>query len=130
MAVDECVGYEQNAFLGVNQVHCAKVVVAFAHTNNLACHLEGVRVFGVKTRDECIGLASLYHHHAKVVALVHLVLSLLGGIALALHFLGKDLRIAVAALVLGVVAQIEYFDAVEVEFQLFGNFAYLHIVAQ
>ena len=106
------------------------MVVPLADANNLACHLKGVRVFGVKTCDEGISFACFHHHHAKVVALIHLVLSFLRSVALTFHLLGKELCIAVATFVLRVVAQVQDFDAIKVQLQFLSCLTNLYVIAQ
>ena len=54
--------------------------------------------------------ACLDHHHTEVVALEHLIVGLLEGVAVALALLGEDAGITLAALLLGGMAQIDNLD--------------------
>ena len=89
--------------------------------DDLVDHLDGVGVLGVKTRDEGIGLARLHHHHAEVVTLEHLVVSLLEGVAVALAFLSQDAGIALTTLLFAGMAQVDNLDALQVEVELLGH---------
>ena len=129
MAVDQSVGNEEHTLLGVDEVHRSEVVIALADANHFLGHLNGVGIFRVKTGDESVGIARLHHHHAEVVALVHLVDGFLQRVALALLLLRQDFGIALTALRLTVVAKIEHLNTVEVEFHVFGHLANLHVVA-
>ena len=88
-------------------MHGSEMLVFRTDTDDLINYLDGIRVFGVETCDECIGLACLYHHHAKVVALEHLVISLLEGVAFTLTLLCEDAGITLTAFLLGGMAQID-----------------------
>ena len=71
-------------------MHCGKCAEAFLHTNNLFCHLNGVRILCIEAGNEGVGIAGLNHHHTKIVAFEHLVVGLFKGVSLALALVGKN----------------------------------------
>ena len=75
-------------------------------------------------------LAGLNHHHTEIVALKHLVVGFLESVALTLALLGKYACIAFTAVVLVVVAQIYYLNAVEIKVEFLGKLHYTLVVAQ
>ncbi len=121
MAVDESVGKEEHTLLGVEDVHSGKRLILLADADNLLSHLDGVGVFGVKAGDESIRIARLHHHHAEVVALVHFVVSLLEGVALAGTLLGEVLGIGGTSALLLVGTHVDKLDAIEVELQTLSH---------
>ena len=93
MAVDECVRHKEYAFFCIKDMHCCKCAILLTNTNHLLRNLDGVRILSVKTGDECIGIARFYHHHTEVVALIHLVVCLLEGVALTCTLLREMLSV-------------------------------------
>ena len=130
VAVDERVGDEVDAFLGIYEVHRGEVVIALANADYFIGHLNRVGIFCVKAGDESICFARLHHHHTEIVALVHLIDGLLQGVALALHLFREYLGVAQAAVCLVVVAQVEDFDVAEFEVHLLCHAAYLVFIAE
>ena len=80
-------------------------------TDDLVDNLDGVRVLGIKTSDIGIGLTRFDHHHAKIVALEHLIVSLLEGITLTLVLFRQDAGVTFTALLLRRMAQVNNLDA-------------------
>ena len=130
MAVDKSIGNEEYALLGVENMHSGKGVILFAYADNLLGHLDGVRVLGVQTGDKRVGIASLYHHHTKVVALVHLVVSLLKCVALARTLLGKMLSIGCTTALLLIGTHVYKLNTIKVKLQALGHTAQTVGVAQ
>ena len=102
-------------------MHGAKCVVALTDAYDFLCHLDGGGGSGVKTCDEGISLASLDHHHAKIVAVEHLVVCLFECVTLALALLCENLCIAFAAFSLVVVTEVDDLDAIKTQFEFFGK---------
>ena len=121
MAVDECVGKVEYALAGVQDMHSGEGVILLADANHFFSHLDGVRVFRVKTSDECVSITRLHHHHAEVVTLVHLVVCLLEGIALTCTLLGKVLGVSGAASLLLVGTHVYQLYAVKIELQTLSH---------
>lgn len=71
-------------------MHCCKCAILLTNTNHLLRNLDSVRILSVKTGDERVGVACLNHHHTEVVALVHLVVCLLEGVALTCTASSRD----------------------------------------
>ena len=88
------------------------------YADYLLCHFYCVGEFCVDAGYECVGIAGLDHHHAEVVALEHLVVSLFECISVALALLCQYTGVTLAASHLAVVAQIDYLNTCEVELQL------------
>lgn len=106
------------------------MVVTLANANHLTCHLKRVRVFGVQACDESVSFSRFNHHHAEVVAFVHLILSLLRCVALAFHLLRKELCVAMTAFILSVVAKVENLNTLKVQLQFFSRLLNLYVVSQ
>ena len=123
MAVDESVGKEEHTLLCVKDVHCGKRIILFAYADNLLGYLDGVRVFSIQTCDESVGITSLNHHHTEVVALVHLIVSLLKGIALTSTLLCKMLGVCGTSTLFLVGTHIYKLNAVKVQLQAFSHTA-------
>ena len=104
VAIDECVGYEECAVLGVEYMHGAEVVISWLYAHHFLCHLDGVAVFCVGAGDKCVGFAGFHHHHTEVVALEHLIIGFLECVAFAGALGGKYLGVALAATCFAVVA--------------------------
>ena len=130
MAVDECVCKEESAFLGVQDVHGAEVLVARTYADDLFRHLDGIAVFGVQSGNESIRLSSFHHHHAEVVALKHLVVGFFVGYSFTGTLFGKNAGIAFAASGLIGMAQVHNFNAFQIEFQFFCQFLYGFVISQ
>ena len=111
-------------------MHGAEVLVWRTYAHNLGSGLDGIGELGVHARDESVSLAGLYHHHAEVVALEHLVVGLLEGVSVALALLGEDARILLAAVVLAVMAEIDNFDAFKRELEFLCLLLYHLLVAK
>ena len=120
MTVDKRVGKEESSLVGVEDVHCAKMVETLAYADNVFGNLDSVAVTGVNACDKGIGVAGFYHHHTKVVAVEHLVVGLLESHTLTLAFFGEDFGVTFAAVGFAVGTEVDDFDAVEVEFEFFG----------
>ena len=129
VVVDQGVGHEEGAALRVQDMHRAESLEFRAHADDLLHHLQRVGVFRVKAGDEGIGIAGLHHHHAKVVALKHLVVGFLEGVAVTLALLGEDTGIALTALGLAVVAQVHDLYALQAQLELGGQLLYALVVA-
>ena len=128
--VHQRVAHVERAARRVDDVHGAEVLVLRPYADDLFHHLHRVRVLRVQSGDEGVGLARLHHHHAEVVALEHLVVGLLKGVSLALPFAGQYAGVALAALLLRWVAQVDYLYAVEAELQLLCQLRDDLVVAQ
>ena len=102
-------------------MHRAEVLVLRTDSNHLVYYLDCIRVFGVQTCDESVGIARLYHHHTKVVALKHLIVSLLESIAVALTLLCQYAGITFAALLLIGMTQVHNLDAIQIQIQFLGH---------
>ena len=89
------------------------MLVLRTDADDLLHHLHRVGVLSVETCDESVGLACLHHHHAKVVALEHLVVGFLESVAFALALLSEDTGVTLPALLLRGMAQIDNLDAFE-----------------
>ena len=111
-------------------MHGSEVIVFGTDANDFLDHLDGVRIFGVKTCDVSIGIACLNHHHTEIVALEHLVVGLLEGVAVALALVGENHGIALTTLLLGGMAQVDNLDTVDVEVEFLCQFGDNLIVAQ
>ena len=121
MTVDECIREEEHALLGVEDVHSGECAEFRTYADNLLCHLDGVGVFGVQSGDECVSIACLYHHHTEVVALVHLIVSLLKGVALTSTLLGKMLCVCGTSALLLIGTHVNQFNTVEIKLQALSH---------
>ena len=130
MAVDKRVCQEVRTFLTVHDVHGTEMVVFRLYADDFFGNLDGVGVFGIHTRDECVRFASLYHHHAEIVTLEHLVVGFLECITFAGFLLGQYLGITFAAFSFAVVAQVNDFDAFQAEVEFFRQFLDTLVVTQ
>ena len=106
VTVYERIGQEQRALLCVYKVHCTEMVELWIDSNYFLCHIGSVPVLARQACYQSVGVAGFHHHHAEIIALIHLVVSLLERAAFALFFSGKYGRIPFAALHLVVVAQV------------------------
>ena len=111
-------------------MHGAEGLEFVAHADNLLSHLDGVAVLGVEAGNEGVGIACLDHHHTEVVALKHLVVRLLEVCSLAGTLLREDAGIALAALSLAVVAQVDDLDALKAQVELLGQLLDALVVTQ
>ena len=102
-------------------MHCGECAVLVADADHLLGYLDGIRILGVKTGDERVGVSRLYHHHTEVVALVHLVVGLFKGVALSCALLCEVLSVSSAAALLLVSAHVDDLHARKVEFQTIGD---------
>ncbi len=130
VVVDARVGKEEGATLGVENVHGGKMSESGLDADDLFCYLHRVAAAGIGACDEGIGLAGLDHHHAKVVAVIHLLPCLKQIDAVALVFLGKHARKAVATRRLAVVTRIDDGDALDVHVEASSALGYHLLVAQ
>ena len=130
MAVDKCVRQEVRTFLTVHDVHGTEMVVFRLYADDFFGDLDRIGIFGVHARDECVRFASLYHHHAEVVALEHLVVGLFECITFAGFLLGQYLGITFAAFGFAVVAQVDDFDAFQAEIEFLRQFLDTLVVTQ
>ena len=96
-------------------MHGTEMFVLWANAYDLVDNFDGIRVLGVKTSYESVSLTSFNHHHAKVVAFKHLVVSFLEGVSLSLTLLGQNACIAFAAVLFGRVAQVDNLYAVNIQ---------------
>ena len=128
--VNQRVGNIQGAASGINDVHGSEVLVLRTDADDLLDHLDGIGILGVETSNEGVGLASLDHHHAEVVALEHLVVGFLEGVALTLALLGQDVGVALTAFLLRGVAQVDNLYAVDVQIERLGELGDDLVVAQ
>ena len=110
-------------------MHSAEVLVLRTDTDYLLGYLGRVRVLGVETSNKGIGLARLNHHHTEIVALEHLIVGLLIGVAVALTLLSEDSGIALTTLLLVGVTQVDNLDAVQREVKALGEFHDYLVVA-
>ena len=102
-------------------MHSAEVLELRTDTNDLVDNFDGVRILSVETGDEGVSFARLDHHHTKIVALEHLVVSLLIGVTLALALLSQDASITLTTFLLRWVAQVYNLDAFQREVQFLGH---------
>ena len=130
VAVDERVGDEVDAFLGIYEVHRGEVVIALANSDYFIGHLNRIGIFRVKTGDESVCFARFHHHHAEIVSLVHLVDSLLKRVALSLHLIRQNFGVAAASVGLVVISEVEDFDVADLEVHLLCHAAYLVFIAE
>ena len=115
VAVDQRVGQINGTLLGVDDVEGGKMLVGRTDTNNFLGHFDDACSLGVKTGDKGIGIARFYHHHTKVIALVHLVVCNLQGAAVAAVALSENACIFFAFAGHGIVTQIDNLNTGEVE---------------
>ena len=106
------------------------MVITLAYADYFVGHLNRVGIFRVKAGDESVCFARLHHHHAEIVSLVHLIDSLLQGVALALHLFREYLGVAAASVGLVVISEVEDFDVAEFEVHLLCHAAYLVFIAE
>ena len=85
--------------------------VGGADADDLLRQLGHLRIAAIHTCHEGVRLARLDHHHAEGVAVHHLLASLAEGNALACLLLRQDAGVAMPALGLPVVAQVDNLDA-------------------
>ncbi len=130
MAVDQRVGDVVGALLGVEDVHRGECLVVRTDADDLLCHFYSVGVLGVETCYEGVCLPRLHHHHAEIVALEHLVVGFLEGVALALALGCQQLCEVFAASALPVVAQVDNLYAVERQVQFLRLLGYHLLVAE
>ncbi len=130
VAVDQRVGHEEGALLAGDDVHGPEVLVGGADADDLLGQLVDLGVAAVDAGDEGVGVARLDHHHAEGVAFDHLLAGLGVGDAVAGPFLGEEAGVAVAALGLAVVAEVDDLDALEADVLLGGDLGQAFLVAQ
>ena len=117
MTVDQRICNIIYTLLGVEDVHGSEGLVSVADADYVLSHLDGVAILGVETSDECICIALLNHRHTEVVALVHLIISLLEAVALASTLLCQVLGKLGTATLLVVGTHIHNLDVREIELQ-------------
>ena len=103
------------------------MIILRTYANNLSGSLDSVRELGIYARDESVSLTRLYHHHAEVVALEHLIVGLFEVVTLTATFLGQQLCITLTTLTLVVMTQVDNLYAFKRQFQFCGLLLY-HLV--
>ena len=130
MAVEQRVGQEERPLLRVEDVHGPDVVQARTDANHVLRGLHRVGILGVHACNQRIGLARFHHHHAEVVAFVHLFVCLVIRYPLAAFLRSQRLRVAYAAAFFAVVAQVDNLYPGQVDAVFLGHVGYLFLVAQ
>ena len=130
MSVDERVGDEERALVGIQDVHRTEVLVSRAYADDFLGDLDGVAVFRVRAGDEGVGVAGFDHHHAEIVAFEHFVVGFLEGEAFSCALVGEDVGVAFAPFGLAVVAEVDDFDAFEAQLEFRGEFGDAFVVTE
>ena len=130
MAVDQRIGNEVSTLLGVEDVHGTEMLVSFLYADYLLGNLDGIAVLGVKSGYECIRISGFHHHHTEIVAFEHLVDGFLIVGSFAGTLFAQDACVSLAAFRFAVVAQVDDFDTLQVQVELFGQFGDTFFISQ
>ena len=130
VTVDEGVGHEERAALGVEDVHCADMLKTAADADSFLGCLDKILVLGIYTGNHGVCRTCLDHHETEVVAVEHLLVILVVCRSLTTLLVNHDLGELRAASLLAVVAQVDNLDARKVNVVLGGNLGELLLVAE